>query len=75
MRELSTEEAQLEGLFCLLCWQYLDVAVVDELQHGTEETAHLCLVCLLSNSLKAHCLCLPQHLTYMLQVVCLTVYR
>ena len=58
--QLCINEPQLEGLLSLLCWQYLNVAVIYELQHGTEETSHLSLACLLCDNLKAHGLSLSQ---------------
>lgn len=60
MQELRVDKAQLEGLLGLLPWQDLNVAIVDELQHGAEKAAHFSLACLLCNSLKAHWLRLPQ---------------
>lgn len=60
VQQLRSHEPQLEGLLCLLCWQDLNVAVVDELQHGAEEAAHLGLACLLGNHLETHWLRLPQ---------------
>ena len=63
MQQLGGYEPQLEGLLCLLCRQDLNVAVVDELQHGTEEAAHLSLACRLCHNLEPHRLRLP-HITH-----------
>lgn len=60
VQRLRGHQPQLEGLLCLLCWQDLNVAIVDELQHGAEKAAHLGLACLLGNHLETYRLCLPQ---------------
>ncbi|KAA6428310.1 MAG: hypothetical protein FRX49_01906 [Trebouxia sp. A1-2] len=46
-------EPKLEGLLCLT-GQDLDVAIVDELQHSTEQPAHLCLTLFTCYCFKAH---------------------
>ena len=53
MEQLCLQQPELEGLL-RGARQDLDVAVVDELQHGAEEAAHLCLTRLLGDCLKAH---------------------
>lgn len=60
VQQLCVEEPQVEGPLCLLCWQYLNIAIVDELQHGTEEARHLSLAGLLCNNLEAHRLSLSR---------------
>ncbi len=53
MQQLCLQQAKLEGLLCL-GGQDLDVAVVDELQHSTEQPAHLCSTPFICYCFKAH---------------------
>ena len=53
MQQLCLQQPKLEGLLCLTR-QDLDVAIVDELQHSTEQPAHLCLTPFVRYCCKAH---------------------
>lgn len=53
MRPVYILQLDLERIISRLPWQDLDVAIVDELQHGTEQATDFCLAGLFCQCLKS----------------------